>query len=381
MKTAVVIVAAGSGVRLGSPLPKAFANLAGRPLLWHSLEVTSKWKRASQIVLVVPPGYLTPAKDIASKFDSVAVIEGGSSRGASVRRGISKLSTDITHVLVHDAARPLMPIKVFDQVFDGLNRGAVGVVPVVEVIDTLVKQESHPVASETLDRAEFRAVQTPQGFELKILRSAYDALDGEETDDSSVIQKMGHEVRLVQGDPRGFKITYPGDLARAETSLSGATNYRVAVAIDAHRFESGEPLRLGGVEWPGEKGLSGHSDGDAVLHSIVDGMLQAAGLGDLGTHFGSDRPEFAGASSRVFLDYAANLILNEGFSVSSVVVQVVTENPQINPRRKEVEELLSDWIGAPVSISATSTDGLGFMGRGEGLISIATVTLFSPGRL
>ena len=381
MKTAVIIVAAGSGVRLGSTLPKAFANLGGQPLLWHSLEVTASWKRASQIVLVAPPDYLAPARDMASKFDSVAVIEGGNSRGASVRKGISELSADTTHILVHDAARPLMPIQVFDRVFECLDLGAVGVAPVVEVVDTLVRQESNSIVAEALDRSEFRAVQTPQGFDLKILRSAYDALDGEETDDSSVIQKMGHEVRLVQGDPRGFKITYPADLARAETFLSTAPDYRVAVAIDAHSFGSAGLLRLGGVEWPGERGLSGHSDGDAVVHSIVDGMLQAAGLGDLGTHFGSDRPEFAGSNSRVFLDYAANLIANEGFAVSSVVVQVVTEKPQINPRRKEVEELLSGWLGAPVSISATSTDGLGFIGRGEGLVSIATVTLVSPRRL
>jgi 2-C-methyl-D-erythritol 4-phosphate cytidylyltransferase / 2-C-methyl-D-erythritol 2,4-cyclodiphosphate synthase len=179
----------------------------------------------------------------------------------------------------------------------------------------------------------------------------------------------------VAGDVRGFKITYPEDLTRAASVLGASVTPLVGVAMDVHQFDENTPLRLAGLTWEGEKGLSGHSDGDVVLHAIVDAALQAARLGDLGEHFGVDRPEFAGADSSVFLSHALSLLHAQGLRVSSVGVQVIGNAPKIGPRRLEAQETLTALVGAPVALSATTTDGLGLTGRGEGVAAIATVVL------
>jgi 2-C-methyl-D-erythritol 4-phosphate cytidylyltransferase/2-C-methyl-D-erythritol 2,4-cyclodiphosphate synthase len=374
MTTAVIIVAAGSGTRLGSALPKAFVSVAGVPMLQHSLTSLSQWARWDSLVLVVPEGYEAPARALATGMDSVHVVVGGETRGDSVQQGLGALPDGTTNVLIHDAARALMPRDVFDRVLDALEAGASGVIPHVPVVDTLVRVESS-LTEGGVDRDELGAVQTPQGFDVEALRRAYADTTEEFTDDAAVLRRAGHDVVGVDGHPRGFKITYPDDLVRAESLLGASSTPLVAVAMDVHQFDSTEPLHLAGLEWPGEPGLSGHSDGDAVLHAIVDAILQAAGLGDLGTHFGSERPEFVGANSRVFLHHTLELLKNHGLQVSSVTVQIVAQAPKIGPRRGEAEATLSSLVGAPVSVSATTTDGLGFTGRGEGLLAIATAVL------
>jgi 2-C-methyl-D-erythritol 4-phosphate cytidylyltransferase/2-C-methyl-D-erythritol 2,4-cyclodiphosphate synthase len=268
-----------------------------------------------------------------------------------------------------------MPPAVFDRVLDALEAGASGVVPQVPIVDTVVKIDGASITEGGVDRGELGAVHTPQGFQADVLSRAYAETKEEFTDDAAVVRNAGHEVVAVPGDPRGFKITYPDDLVRAESLVGFQGTPLVAVAMDVHQFDSAEPLRLAGLEWPGEKGLSGHSDGDAVLHAIVDAILQAAGLGDLGTHFGSARPEFAGANSQVFLDHTLGLLKDQGLQVSSIAVQIVGESPTVAPRRLEAEARLSALVGAPVAVSATTTDGLGFTGRGEGLLAIATAVL------
>lgn len=375
MTTAVIIVAAGSGTRLGSSLPKAFVPVAGAPMLQHCLKTFSAWSRWDVLVLVVPEGYETPARALAAELGEVAIVVGGATRGDSVRAGIQAVPVGTHHVLVHDAARALTPPAVFDRVLDALEAGASGVVPQVPIVDTVVKIDGASNTEGGVDRGELGAVQTPQGFQADVLRSAYAVTKEEFTDDAAVVRNAGHDVVAVTGDPRGFKITYPDDLVRAESLVGFQGTPLVAVAMDVHQFDSAEPLRLAGLEWPGEKGLSGHSDGDAVLHAIVDAILQAAGLGDLGTHFGSARPEFAGANSQVFLDHTLGLLKNQGLQVSSVAVQIVGESPTVAPRRLEAEARLSALVGAPVAVSATTTDGLGFTGRGEGLLAIATAVL------
>lgn len=374
MTTAVIVVAAGSGTRLASPLPKAFVAVGGVPMLQHVLTSLSQWSRWDSMVLVVPEGYEAPARALAKSMDSVSVVVGGATRGDSVQQGLAALPPETTHVLIHDAARALMPESVFDRVLDALEAGASGVIPHVPVVDTLVRVESSRTEGG-VDRDELGAVQTPQGFDVDALKQAYTLATQGFTDDAAVLRSAGHEVVGVDGDPRGFKITYPDDVLRAESLLGSPSTPLVGVAVDVHQFDSAEPLHLAGVEWPGEKGLSGHSDGDAVLHAIVDAILQAAGLGDLGTHFGSSRPEFAGANSRVFLGHTLEMLKNHGLQVSSVSVQVVAESPKIGPRRQEIESVLTILVGAPVSVSATTTDGVGFTGRGEGLLAIATAVL------
>ena len=375
MTTAVIIVAAGSGSRLGSPLPKAFVSVAGAPMLQHALSALTDWTRWDSLVLVVPGGYGAPARALATGMDSVHIVVGGETRGDSVQQGLVALPEGTSYVLIHDAARALMPPEVFDRVLDALESGAKGVIPHVPVVDTLVTVGELSFTQGGVNRDELGSVQTPQGFEVEALVQAYASTTQEFTDDAAVLRSAGHEVLGVEGHPRGFKITYPDDLLRAESLLGAHGAALVAVAMDVHQFDSAEALRLAGLDWPGEPGLSGHSDGDAVLHATVDAILHAAGLGDLGAHFGSARPEFAGANSQVFLDHTLGLLKDQGLQISSVAVQVVAESPKIGPRREEAERTLSALVGAPVSLSATTTDGLGFTGRGEGLLAIATAVL------
>jgi 2-C-methyl-D-erythritol 4-phosphate cytidylyltransferase/2-C-methyl-D-erythritol 2,4-cyclodiphosphate synthase len=250
------------------------------------------------------------------------------------------------------------------------------VIPTVPIVDTLVSFD--PVTKVTGpggDRALMGAVQTPQGFGAAELISAYESASGDFTDDAAVMREAGHDVVSVEGDARGFKITYPEDLERARLLVSGGTQTRVGTVLDVHRYDPDGVLSLAGLLWPGEAGLSGHSDGDVVLHAIVDALLQAAGRGDLGSHFGSDRPEYADAQSAVFLNRALELVRDAGYRVHSVGVQIIANAPKIGPRREEAERHLTGLVGAPVALSATTTDGLGFTGRGEGMAALATAVL------
>ena len=376
MTTAVVLVAAGSGSRLGSPSPKAFVSLEGKTLLQHCVERLGEWSRPHTVVLVVPEGWQEPARALLTSSPGARVVTGGATRTASVRAGLAALGEDTDVVLIHDAARALMPLDVFDRVVEAVEAGAPGAIPHVLVVDTLVR-----ISPETLiteggpNRDELGGVQTPQGFVASKLIAAYEAVAGDFSDDAAVMREAGHDVVGVAGDVRGFKITYPEDLTRAASVLGASVTPLVGVAMDVHQFDENTPLRLAGLTWEGEKGLSGHSDGDVVLHAIVDAALQAARLGDLGEHFGVDRPEFAGADSSVFLSHALSLLHAQGLRVSSVGVQVIGNAPKIGPRRLEAQETLTALVGAPVALSATTTDGLGLTGRGEGVAAIATVVL------
>ena len=377
MNTALVIVAAGSGQRLGSALPKAFVPLAGESLLQHALAQASGWEVAPTVVAVVPAGWEEPARAMGTGLGpSFRVVTGGDTRTESVRRGVDALPDDTDFVLIHDAARPLMPLAVFDRVLAALKAGSAAVIPTTPVVDTLVTQVKGTGKTEGgIDRDLLAGVQTPQGFPAEALQAAYRSVDGEFTDDAEIMRQAGHNVDSVPGDPQGFKITFPEDLARAEAVLGRSLVPRVGSALDVHAFDEASPLILAGLEWPGEKGLSGHSDGDAVVHAIVDAILQAAGQGDLGHHFGTDRPEFAGASSQLFLKEALKIATQAGFRVSSVAVQIIGNRPKIGPRREEAQKHLSALVGSPVTLGATTTDGLGFTGRGEGIAASATAVL------
>lgn len=377
MTTAVVIVAGGSGQRLGSHHPKAFVSLSGTTLLEHVLDRLNGWARECHIIVVAPASWVGPAAELSvGSTHPVTVVAGGASRTESVRAGLAALPSDSEAVLIHDAARALMPLAVFDRVLSALEQGAVGVVPELPVVDTLMTIDRITgVTGNALDRDSVGSVQTPQGFAAHVLLDAYASVSGDFTDDASVLREAGHDVIAVPGDADGFKITYPGDLERAARVVGGETTPRVGTALDVHQYDSTQPLWLAGLEWPGESGLSGHSDGDVVIHAIVDALLQAAGLGDLGTHFGADRPEFEGARSAVFLEHALTRIGEAGYRVSSVGVQLVANAPKLGPRREEAQAHLSALVGAPVALSATTSDQLGFTGRGEGAMALATAVL------
>jgi 2-C-methyl-D-erythritol 4-phosphate cytidylyltransferase/2-C-methyl-D-erythritol 2,4-cyclodiphosphate synthase len=267
-------------------------------------------------------------------------------------------------------------MNLFVRVAGAVRADGLSSVPVMRVADT-IKRIDGEIVKETLDRNYLRAAQTPQGFMASQLLAAYAAATIEYTDDAALMQAAGYEVRLVEGDERAFKITTAEDLAAAVLRFDSI--YRSGIGTDVHRFtdDDAKPLYLGTILWPGERGLDGHSDGDAVSHAIVDALLSAAGLGDIGSNFGVDRPEFVGANGKVFIEGALTLLLNAGFTVQNVAVQIIGNRPKVAPNREAVEVALTKLIGAPVSLSATTTDGLGFLGNSEGVAAVATALIAS----
>jgi 2-C-methyl-D-erythritol 4-phosphate cytidylyltransferase/2-C-methyl-D-erythritol 2,4-cyclodiphosphate synthase len=388
---AVIVVAAGSGTRLGRPEPKAFVPLVGRTLLERALDGVLALPEPAQVVLVVPADQAGTARRLADEAAGAAagyltVVSGGTTRQDSVAAGLSVLGAGVETVLVHDAARCLTPVAQLVRVLDEVRASGAGVIPGLPVSDTIKRRDGSGEVLATVDRSELVAVQTPQGFPRAELAAAYDraSRDGiEYTDDAALFAAAGGSVRVVEGNAEAFKITTPWDLHRAEQLLAAErpapTAPRTGVGVDVHAFDAGEPLWLAGLHWPGEPGLSGHSDGDAVAHAICDALLSAAGLGDIGGLFGTADPELEGAHGDVFLRRTAELVRAEGFAVANVAVQVLSNRPKVGPRRAEAEAVLSNAVGAPVSVAATTTDGLGFPGEGRGLTAIATALVVRAG--
>ncbi|BFM26121.1 2-C-methyl-D-erythritol 4-phosphate cytidylyltransferase [Microbacterium sp. che218] len=385
---AVIVVAAGSGTRLRGGAPKAFVGLDARSILHHALRGVFS-APAAQVVVVVPEGYegdaTTDALDAAGdRGELVTVVTGGATRQQSVAAGLAALWGDVDTVLVHDAARALTPAAVFERVVAALDDGAVAVIPVLPVVDTIKRVDGAGRVVAAVDRSELAAAQTPQGFRRSVLEAAAASADADHTDDAALVAAAGHPVVTVEGDARAFKVTTAPDLDRARSLVAVAAEVeaaptpatgipRVGLGTDVHGFGGEGTLWLAGLEWPGEQALSGHSDGDAVAHAIVDALLAAAGLGDIGTHFGTDRPEFAGAHATAFLAHTVGLLAAAGWRVGNVAVQVQANRPRFAARRVEAERALSHALGgAPVSVSATTTDGLGFTGRTEGVAAFAT---------
>jgi 2-C-methyl-D-erythritol 4-phosphate cytidylyltransferase/2-C-methyl-D-erythritol 2,4-cyclodiphosphate synthase len=387
-RIAVIVVAAGSGTRLSAGMPKAFVGIDEHSMLRHALARIFEGPHA-QVVIVAPSGRegdaLTDGIAAAGdRRDLVSVVTGGPTRQASVAAGLDALWGDVEVVLVHDAARALTPASVFERVVAAVDAGAAGAIPALPVIDTIKRVEAERFVA-AIDRSELSAAQTPQGFRRGILDAAYRAAGEDFTDDAALVAAAGHDVVVVAGDERAFKITTPADLERARSLVAPhplepspahlehpGPIPRVGVGTDVHGFGGDGALWLAGLEWTGEPALSGHSDGDAVAHAIVDALLSAAGLGDIGTHFGTDHPEYAGAHADAFLSRTRELLGEAGWRVGNVAVQVQANRPRFSARRLEAEAALSAALGgAPVSLSATTTDGLGFTGRGEGVSAFA----------
>lgn len=410
MRVAVIVVAAGSGTRLGLATPKAFVELDGQSLLERTVRSVAQSAIDAQIIAVVPVDLVDVAGEIlagalgalgASTGSSGAgdsshtwsVITGGVMRHDSVALGLGAVDEGVDVVLVHDAARALTPPHVFEDVARAVHSTGDGIVASLPVIDTIKLVDAEGAVVSDVDRATLAAMQTPQGFpRVELVRAYSDAAHSNFTDDAAVFTAAGYRVRTIAGDSASFKITTPDDLHRAELLLgadaadnalrvTGAIDadarFRVGTGVDTHAFsdDSQVALKLAGLEWPGERGLSGHSDGDAVAHAVCDALLSAAGLGDIGTVFGTDDPRFSGASGDVFVTHAVSLVHDAGFAPVNVTVQIVGNRPRLSGRRAEAESVLTAWVGAPVSVSATTTDGLGFTGRGEGVAAIATALI------
>lgn len=393
-RVAIIVVAAGSGQRLGAGVPKAFVGLDAHTVLRHALRGVFAAPPA-QVIVVAPASRVGDAltdvrAEAGERGDLASVVAGGATRQESVAAGLRAVWPDVEVVLVHDAARALTPPAVFARVIDALDAHD-AVLPVLPVVDT-IKRVDGDVVAEAVDRSQLAAAQTPQGFRRTTLDAAYAAASADHTDDAALVQAAGTPVRTVAGDERAFKITTPADLDRARAILLGAARAadaaasapavrppRVGVGTDVHAYGGEGDLWLAGIAWPGETALHGHSDGDAVAHAIVDAVLAAAGLGDIGTHFGTAQPEYAGAHADAFLARTRRLVEEAGYAVGNVSVQVQANRPRFAARRTEAEAVLSAALGAPVSLSATTTDGLGFTGAGEGVAAFAVAVVVPRG--
>nr|WP_052679076.1 2-C-methyl-D-erythritol 4-phosphate cytidylyltransferase [Microbacterium oxydans] len=400
--TAIIVVAAGSGTRLDAGAPKAFVGIDSRSILRHALDGVFAAAPA-QVIVVAPAGFEGDAETelreaAGERIDLGRVVTGGDTRQLSVSAGLAALWGGVTTVLVHDAARALTPPAQIDAVARAV-RADTGVIPALPVVDTLKRVDDGLIVA-AVDRSELAAAQTPQGFPRGPLQAAYAAAltaGVEYTDDAALFAANGGSVRHIEGSERAFKITTPGDLERARHLLADAgapapashpaseglpasVAPRVGIGTDVHAFGGDGALWLAGLEWPGEPPLSGHSDGDAVAHAIVDALLGAAGLGDIGEHFGTSHPEYAGAHAAVFLARTRELLAEAGFAIGNVSAQFQGNRPRFSARRAEAEQVLSAALGgAPVSVTATTTDGLGFPGRGEGIAVTAIAMLLPTG--
>jgi len=372
---AVVLLAAGKGERLGAKAPKAFVELAGKSLLEHSVFRALAAENLKQLIIAVPESHLTQTLDFEKQLSNqgvdIRVVVGGATRQQSVSESLAVLGGGIDIVLVHDSARSLASTDLFNRVAQSVFENQIGVIPALHVADT-IKRYKGDVIQETIERSDLVRAQTPQGFPASVLVAAHVGATQEFTDDAALIQSIGGTVMMIPGEEQAMKITTAEDFERAQTYL--LAHARTGIGSDAHRYseDKTKTLYLGGLEWPGELALEGHSDGDVISHAIVDSLLSAANLGDIGSNFGVDRPEYSGASGEVFLKATLELLKDQDFEPVNVSVQLIGNRPKLAPRRLEVETHLGAIIGAPVSVSATTTDGMGFLGSDEGLAAVAT---------
>jgi len=372
---AAIIAAAGSGERFGATLPKALITLGNRTLIEHAVAALAPV--ASEIVICAPAGYEKQIRELVGS--DITVVVGGTTRSDSVRAGIAALSGNHKFVLVHDAARALASTQLAESVVAALVKGDVAVIPGLELIDTVKSVDAGGHVTSTPDRTTMRRVQTPQGFDLEVLKKAH-ATGADATDDGALVEAIGHKVLIIKGEERALKITTPADLATAISMLGSTSLFRTGVGVDAHAFAEGRQLWLAGLLWPDQTGVEGHSDGDVAAHAICDALFAAAQLGDLGTNFGTDKPEYAGASGVTLLKETLQKITAAGYAISNVTVQIIGNRPKLADRRSEAITTLSAALGgANVSVLATTTDGMGLTGEGRGIAAIASALLIKQG--
>jgi len=336
---------------------------------------------AQEIVVVTTPDRLEPTGGLLVGLPNGRAIVGGATRAESVQAGLSELvsSTDMP-VLIHDAARPFVNSTHIAALLSALSEND-GAAPAVPVADTL--KRGGPAITETVSRENLWRVQTPQAFRLGYLRSAYAAWPaGEEpTDDASVVERFGGRVLMTAGDPLLMKLTYPEDFAMAERLQGLSRVTRVGQGIDAHRWGPGDAVWLCGVRIDHDQTLIGHSDADAGLHALTDAILGAIGEGDIGEHFPPSDPQWRGASSDRFLRHAVEILTMKGGRIINADVTLICERPKIRPHRDAMRQRLAELLGVSldrVSVKATTTEGMGFMGRQEGLLAQAMVAVETP---
>ncbi len=389
MTFAGIVVAAGSGARAGrdSAGPKQWRPLGGKPILRWSVEALLA-AGAEEVLVVVAPGAEAQADAALAELSGWRAVVGGATRAGSVRAGLSALTGAADRpVLIHDAARPLLSGAVIARLLAALDQ-ADGALPALAVSDTL-KRGTDGAVTDTVDRTALWRAQTPQAFRADRVIAAWSRWPADETptDDAAVVERDGGRVVLVEGDPRLMKLTWPEDFAMAEAliatqmGIQARMQTRVGSGFDAHRWGPGTSVWLCGVEIPHDQTLIGHSDADAGLHALTDAILGALGDGDIGDHFPPTDPKWKGAASDQFLIHAVERVAARGGRVVHVDVTLICEQPRVKPHRQAMRERLAALLGLPldaVSVKATTTEAMGFTGRGEGLAAQAIATIELP---
>ncbi|ANP44504.1 bifunctional 2-C-methyl-D-erythritol 4-phosphate cytidylyltransferase/2-C-methyl-D-erythritol 2,4-cyclodiphosphate synthase [Candidatus Viadribacter manganicus] len=381
MKLAAVIVAGGRGARAGGEIPKQYLGLRGKPVLaWSALAFAEAG--VGEIVIACAPEHAELCRTATAGVPGVRLVDGGSTRTASVQNALAALS-DADVILVHDAARPGLNAAHVKSLISEVQSGARAVAPALAIADTLRRTDQDGRIIEDVARDGLMRIQTPQAFHAETLRLAYAALRLNETmtDDVAVVRACDVEAKLIPGDPKLMKITYPEDMAMLERMLSAERVMCVGHGVDAHRFGEGSFVTLCGVQIPHSKGLVGHSDADAGWHALVDAILGALSEGDIGAHFPPSDPQWKGADSERFLRHAATLVERGGARIVHVDVTLLCERPKIGPHRDAMRARTAEVLGLPisrVSVKATTTERMGFLGREEGLAAQATATVERP---
>jgi 2-C-methyl-D-erythritol 4-phosphate cytidylyltransferase/2-C-methyl-D-erythritol 2,4-cyclodiphosphate synthase len=383
-RTIALLVAAGSGSRAGGGLPKQYAPIAGKPLLAHALDHL-RHPAIDAMQVVIAPGQKALYAAAAGDRPLPPPVIGGATRQQSVRNGLEAIASagGAARVLIHDAARPFLPGRVVEALLARLEE-AEGAVPVLAIVDTLARSGSG--LGDVVPREGLVRVQTPQAFRFDRILEAHRswASEMEATDDAQVARAAGIEVALVEGDIALEKLTYAEDFARAEERLAARMVSRTGLGFDVHAFAEGESLWLGGLSIPHPRGLRGHSDADVVLHALTDALLGAIGAGDIGGHFPPSDPQWRGAASSIFLDHVRTLIEARGGRIDHADVTIICEAPRIGPHRDAMRARIADLLRVPaarISIKATTTERLGFTGRGEGIAAQAIATVRLPEEL
>jgi 2-C-methyl-D-erythritol 4-phosphate cytidylyltransferase/2-C-methyl-D-erythritol 2,4-cyclodiphosphate synthase len=375
-----LLVAAGSGSRAGGGVPKQYRRLAGKPLLVHALDGLER-AGVADVRIVIGEGQEALYREAFDGRALPAPVVGGRERQDSVRNGLEAIAADggADAVFIHDAARPFLPAAVVARLRSGLKE-AEGTVPVLPVVDTLARAGAElggPVSRDGLVR-----VQTPQAFRFEAILAAHRQWrGGPATDDAQVARAAGLRVAAVAGDEALEKLTHEEDFARAEARLARAMTSRTGLGFDVHAFAAGEALWLGGIRIPHERGLKGHSDADVLLHAVTDALLGAIGAGDIGDHFPPSDPRWRGAASSLFVEHARALIEAAGGRIDHVDATLICEVPRLAPHREAMRASLAAMLRLPparVSIKATTTERLGFTGRGEGVAAQAIATVRLP---
>ncbi len=373
---AALIVAAGRGQRFGGNLPKQYAPLKGERLLRRTLRAFLRHPGIDRVVVAIHPDDAAIFAETIEGMKDVTAVHGGATRQESVQLGLEALAVSNPDlVLIHDGARPRVSLALITRVLDGLKT-AEGVLPVVPVIDTLKRIDGTGRVGETVPRDNLVRAQTPQGFRFPQILAAHRAFKGEAlTDDAAVLERAGQSVMTVAGDEANIKVTTMEDLATLTATL---VETRVGQGYDVHSFGPGDSIMLCGIKVAHTHGMVGHSDADVALHAGTDALLGAFGAGDIGQHFPPSDMKWKGASSDRFLRHAYDLLLERGGSLVHLDFTIICERPKIGPHRGAMVESVARILGVEesrISVKATTTEGLGFTGRQEGLAAQAVATI------